>query len=736
MQKADSHSFLDSALLMRRFNKYRSELESGDGPGHLVPACVAAVQQSGGLSAEFPVCISEEDGTPSIRPVAEIIEEAARALVLTSDEAEYQAKVVTRLIREITLAAGQEKEKTLADLWGAAATTMIANPNLPESEREIIRQTLSQLRKQVTTDGRVIGFGPDTPARLLALVEEWWLAELKAGLVSEVAELAEVLKNEMDTCGADVKRSNRLTELVNGLNAWKHQVVLNGKPEEVPVERSLQTYIRDKVQERLSFYRTLYMARLEAVQAYREDEHDELFDTFTFDDLSAEDRASFPPVSVKVEADRLGEVSSDAILPLLENGVPIKMLVTVGSYDPACLSGWRTQLAERAMAIGRVFVMQTTASRAVSLIQGLQEGLRFAGSALFVVFTGQHVETHGIEPDLYAQLAADSRVYPSFVYDPSAGEDQASRFRLIDNKQPEQKWVSLHAPDTTGKGGGKDFVLTAAEFLVCDARLSREYVPVPAGFDRSLLVPLDHYLEESEAASASKAPFILMADSKGKEQQVIVSPAIVRAARTVRARWRCLQERGGIHNSHAERAVALTKERLLLEFEIEKEDIQRRHQEEIEQMKGAMAQQIVSNIAAGLLGLGTDGVNLSVDFKPAALVQTPAAPVAAPAARPSEPEPPAEPAPVAEEEESLSLDEAYIDTPDCTSCDECINRNDKIFAYNEDGKAYVKDPRGGPYRDLVEAAEKCPAGIIHPGKPLNPDEPDLAELMKRAEPYL
>src|SRR5690606_36718871 len=102
MQKADSHSFLDSALLMRRFNKYRSELESGHGPGQLVPACVAAVQQSGGLSAEFPVCISEEDGAPSTRPGAEIIEEAARALVVTSDEAGYQAKVVPGLIREIT----------------------------------------------------------------------------------------------------------------------------------------------------------------------------------------------------------------------------------------------------------------------------------------------------------------------------------------------------------------------------------------------------------------------------------------------------------------------------------------------------------------------------------------------------------------------------------------------------------------------------------------------------------
>jgi hypothetical protein len=33
------------------------------------------------------------------------------------------------------------------------------------------------------------------------------------------------------------------------------------------------------------------------------------------------------------------------------------------------------------------------------------------------------------------------------------------------------------------------------------------------------------------------------------------------------------------------------------------------------------------------------------------------------------------------------------------------------------------------------AAEKCPARCIHPGKPLNPDEPNLDELIERAKPF-
>jgi hypothetical protein len=45
------------------------------------------------------------------------------------------------------------------------------------------------------------------------------------------------------------------------------------------------------------------------------------------------------------------------------------------------------------------------------------------------------------------------------------------------------------------------------------------------------------------------------------------------------------------------------------------------------------------------------------------------------------------------------------------------------------------DPDAGTYRQLVEAAESCQVAIIHPGKPKNPDEPGLEELLKRAEAF-
>ena len=79
--------------------------------------------------------------------------------------------------------------------------------------------------------------------------------------------------------------------------------------------------------------------------------------------------------------------------------------------------------------------------------------------------------------------------------------------------------------------------------------------------------------------------------------------------------------------------------------------------------------------------------------------------------------------------------EPYIDTARCTTCNECTNLNGKMFAYNDEKQAYIKDPKAGTFAQLVQAAERCPAALIHPGTPLNPKEKDLEKWIKRAEPF-
>ena len=50
-------------------------------------------------------------------------------------------------------------------------------------------------------------------------------------------------------------------------------------------------------------------------------------------------------------------------------------------------------------------------------------------------------------------------------------------------------------------------------------------------------------------------------------------------------------------------------------------------------------------------------------------------------------------------------------------------------------QAEIGDASAGTFKQLVMAAEACPAECIHPGDPLNPKEKGLDKLIKRAEPF-
>jgi hypothetical protein len=104
---------------------------------------------------------------------------------------------------------------------------------------------------------------------------------------------------------------------------------------------------------------------------------------------------------------------------------------------------------------------------------------------------------------------------------------------------------------------------------------------------------------------------------------------------------------------------------------------------------------------------------------------------------PPDPAPPIldAPAAVAADPAAPAPDEPYIETPRCTTCNECVLLDGAMFAYNENKQAFIKDPTAGSFRTLVEAAEGCQVAIIHPGRPRDPNESGLEELLRRAEPF-
>jgi pyruvate-ferredoxin/flavodoxin oxidoreductase len=207
--------------------------------------------------------------------------------------------------------------------------------------------------------------------------------------------------------------------------------------------------------------------------------------------------------------------------------------------------------------------------------------------------------------------------------------------------------------------------------------------------------------------------------------RLVVSRALAWATRDRRELWRTLAELAGVRSEHVDEAVAAARRELAEKATREREELAAAHAAEIERVRGEAAAGAVSRIVAGLLA--DDGDLLAVIAEPgraAAPGLAAAAPAAVPAAPTREPAPAA--APTAE---------AWLDSALCTSCDDCTRKFPGIFAYNADKQAYVKNPRGGSFRDLVRAAEACPARVIHPGQPWDAKEKDLASWIERAEKF-
>jgi ferredoxin len=223
------------------------------------------------------------------------------------------------------------------------------------------------------------------------------------------------------------------------------------------------------------------------------------------------------------------------------------------------------------------------------------------------------------------------------------------------------------------------------DFAACDARYATHFAAVPHAGRGLKRVPAAECVRREAKGVPDALPGLLMVDDGDLVHHAIVDDWLLREARRCSDAWRSLQELGGLHNSHAERLLA-------------------RERQTWEEKRAAAAP------------------------APAAVTAAPAAVAPAPAA----PEAPAAPA---EAQKAPPADEPYIETPRCSSCDECIQLNGKMFAYDENKQARIVDADAGTYRQLVEAAESCQVAIIHPGKPRNPGEPGLDELLKRAEAF-
>jgi len=460
-------------------------------------------------------------------------------------------------------------------------------------------------------------------------------------------------------------------------------------------------------------FRALRETELELAGEYNPQQHEEFFTYFDWKQFSEDEWRLCPPVVAIGGDGAMYDIGFQNLSRALMTEMPVKVLVLdtqvySNTGGQACTSGFTGQVSDMAafgkvwkgkpeirkelgligMAHRNAYVMQGSIANVTHLLEGYIEGLNSRRPALFNVYTACMPE-HGIgdeSAETQSKLAVESRAYPLFRFNPDTGTTFRECCSLDGNPAMDDDWptYSLNYQDESGSRAQLELPMTFADFAVTEGRFLKHFRKAPPETWNDNMAPLHEFLEMDADEREGRYPYIWGVDSKNRLMRVMVSAELVRSCLDRRDYWRQLKSLAGLDQTVDQDAIAT-------------------------QARAEVAQQL----SASLLSLLAPGAAPLASAAAGGAAAAGAVTTAAPA----------------------DYEPVWIDTPECQSCDECTKINSRIFVYNSEKKATVADPRGGPYRDIVRAAEKCTASCIHPGTPFNPAEKDLEKLVKRAEKY-
>ena len=470
-------------------------------------------------------------------------------------------------------------------------------------------------------------------------------------------------------------------------------------------------------------FKLVRKAEMELKGEYDPVQNREFFTYFTWQQFTNEEWLLCPPVVALGGDGAMYDIGLQNLSRLMASGKPIKVIVVdtqvySNTGGQACTSGFIGQISDMAqygkvwkgkpeprkeigllaMAHRNTYVMQATMANTSHMIEGFIDGLMARRPALFNLYTTCQPE-HGVGDDMgvaQAKLAVESRAYPIFKYDPDVSVKAKEAFDLSGNPDIDRVWPTYTLKYMeNGREKKMEVAMTFADFALTEARFRKHFRKAPRDTWNDSMIPLVEFLEMTDEEREGKYPFIWAVDRKQHLNRVLVAKTIVDSCEERRDFWIMLRDIAG--------AAEEKKEEVDIESKVRAE--------------------VVGKIAQGLMQLaGGNGAGI---MELATAEAPPAGGAAAPASSGT-------PAPAANAEGYMA---PWIETEECTSCDECTKLNSKIFAYNDDKKAYIKDPQGGPYSDLVKAAEKCTARVIHPGLPADRSEKDIDKWIKRGEKF-
>ncbi|MEJ2395308.1 MAG: ferredoxin, partial [Candidatus Thiodiazotropha sp.] len=341
------------------------------------------------------------------------------------------------------------------------------------------------------------------------------------------------------------------------------------------------------------------------------------------------------------------------------------------------------------------YVLQSAISNTTHLIEGYIDGLNSRTPALFNIYAVCPPE-HGVGDDAayeQSKLAVESRAYPLVKYDPNAGETIEECIDLEGNPSLDDDWpiYNLNYVNDKGEEATLEVPMTFADFALTEGRFRKQFRKAPPETWNDDMVPMHEFIELDEDDREGKFPYIWATDGKNRLMRVICAQEIALSCIERRQFWHQLKGIAGELNKVDVNALV----------DQAKVDMANRLSSTLLSLAAsgnatALAGTLSANgngAASAASGNGGNGAGMA-DYEP-----------------------------------------VWIETPECTACDECIEINPKIFAYNGDKKVEIVDPKGGAFKDIVKAAEKCTAGCIHPGSPWNASEKDLEKLVKRAAKY-
>lgn len=448
---------------------------------------------------------------------------------------------------------------------------------------------------------------------------------------------------------------------------------------------------------------------------------------FDWRDFTDEEFHLCPPVVAVGGDGAMYDIGFQNLSRLMMSGKPVKVLVVdtqvySNTGGQACTSGFFGQVSDMAqygkaikgkeeprkeigliaMAHRTTYFMQSTMGYSNHMIEGFVQGLMSRRPALFNLYTSCQPE-HGIGDDMghhQAKLVVESRAYPLIRYNPDAGTTVAECLDIEGNPAIDLDWPVTKI-DYVERGRKKTMNLptTFVDFAVTESRFRKHFRKVPRDAWNENMILVSDYLDLDPDDRDGKVPYVWALDANRELSRLLVGQPMIDSAAERRDFWIMLRDLAG------DREAAAPAVDSDLESRIRRE--------------------VVQKIASGLMGLVGDGQAPDID----AMLAAAPAPAEAPTAdAPAAAAPPA----AASGGEYMA---PWIDTDECTSCDECILINPEIFAYNADEKAVIKSAEAGPYRDLVKAAEKCTAQIIHPGLPRDRSAKDIDKWIKRGEKF-